>query len=411
MKNLALISWQRTIRSLFLLSLGLAIALITNLPFFMAAAQSTPAQVAPVAKSSAELRGVWLTNVDSDVLFSRDKIDQAVRRLKQLNFNTIYPTVWHEGYTLYPSAVAAESFGKAIAPIPELQGRDMLAEAIELGHAQGLAVIPWFEFGLMSEERAELTRLHPEWLTSRKDGSQVYVYGDRGQHRFVWLNPARPEVQKLLVDLIKEVVTKYDLDGIQMDDHFGMPAELGYDDYTVKLYQKSHKGKLPPENINDPEWTRWRSRFVTDLMVKIFAAIKITKPNIVISLSPNPRAFSYEHYLQDWLRWVELGFINELIVQVYRSEIPAFLSELESPELQEVRKKIPVGIGILTGLRVQNVDMTMIENQVQATRDRNFHGFSFFFYETLGDRDAAFANLMTAPAMRPDKRSIIGQNS
>jgi uncharacterized lipoprotein YddW (UPF0748 family) len=411
MKTLTMTTWQRPIRSLVLIFLGLALALASHLPFSIAAAQTTPKKVEPAAKSSSELRsselrGVWLTNVDSDVLFSREKLSQAVQRLKRLNFNTIYPTVWHEGYTLYPSVVATNSFGKAIAPIPELQGRDMLAEAIELAHEQGLAVIPWFEFGLMSEERAELTRLHPEWLTSRKDGSKVFVYGDRGQHRFVWLNPARPEVQKLLVDLIMEVVTKYNVDGIQIDDHFGMPAELGYDDYTVELYKKSHKGKRPPENINDPEWTRWRSRQVTDLMVKIFAAIKTTKPNCIISLSPNPRAFSYERYLQDWYRWVELGFINELIVQVYRSELPSFLSELDSPELWEIRKKIPVGIGILTGLRVQNVEMNLIESQVQATRDRNFQGFSFFFYETLGDRDLAFANLLPAPALRPDKHSI-----
>jgi uncharacterized lipoprotein YddW (UPF0748 family) len=83
-----------------------------------------------------------------------------------------------------------------------------------------------------------------------------------------------------------------------------------------------------------------------------------------------------------------------------------FKRELERPELQQVRRKIPVGIGILTGLRVLNVDMKLIENQVKETRDRAFHGFSFFFYETLGDRDAAFQALLTAPATRPDKRSI-----
>ncbi|CAN1211747.1 family 10 glycosylhydrolase [Tumidithrix helvetica PCC 7403] len=403
MKKFHTKTWQRPLRSLVSLCLGLAIALMTNLPFFNSFFLAAAQPPAPVAKSASELRGVWLTNVDSDVLFSRDKLSQAVQRLKRLNFNTIYPTVWHEGYTLYPSVVAENTYGKAVSPIPELQGRDMLAEAIELGHEQKLAVIPWFEFGLMSEERAELTRLHPEWLTSRKDGSKVFVYGDRGQHRFVWLNPLRPEVQKLLVDLIMEVVTKYNVDGIQIDDHFGMPAELGYDDYTIALYQKEHKGKRPPEDINDPEWTRWRSHFVTNLMVKIFASIKTTKPNCLISLSPNPRAFSYQHYLQDWYRWVDLGFINELIVQVYRSKLAEFVNELESPELREVRKKIPVGIGVLAGLRVQNVAMELIESQVKATRDRNFQGFSFFFYETLGDRDPAFANLLPAPAIRPSK--------
>jgi uncharacterized lipoprotein YddW (UPF0748 family) len=389
--------WRCRLRSLFLVFLGLAIALATNFPF-LAAAQS--------GLLASELRGVWLTNVDSDVLFSRDKLERAMQRLQRLNFNTIYPTVWHEGSTLYPSSVAKRVFGQSVSPIPELQERDMLAEAVELGHAHNLAVIPWFEFGLMSEERSELTRKHPDWLTTRKDGTGVFVYGDRKQHHFVWLNPLRPEVQNLLVDMIAEVVSKYQIDGIQIDDHFGMPAELGYDDYTVDLYKKQHNGKRPPDDPQDPEWVRWRSHFVTDLMVKIYAAVKTTKPNCTISISPNPMQFSYEHYAQDWYRWVELGFIDELVVQVYRSELDGFLQELNQPELQKVRRKIPVGIGILTGLRVQNVDIKQIESQVKATRDRAFHGFSFFFYETLGNRDAAFQSLLPDMATRPNKQSI-----
>ncbi|HEY9812725.1 MAG TPA: family 10 glycosylhydrolase, partial [Candidatus Sericytochromatia bacterium] len=76
-------------------------------------------------KNTPELRGVWLTNVDSDVLFSRNKLTAAVQNLQQLNFNTVYPTVWNEGYTLYPSTVAERTFGRSLHPEPGLQGRDM----------------------------------------------------------------------------------------------------------------------------------------------------------------------------------------------------------------------------------------------------------------------------------------------
>ena len=59
-----------------------------------------------------EVRGVWLTNVDSDVLFSRDRLNNALQRLSRLNFNTVYPTVWIRGYTLYPSSVAERTVGR-----------------------------------------------------------------------------------------------------------------------------------------------------------------------------------------------------------------------------------------------------------------------------------------------------------
>jgi uncharacterized lipoprotein YddW (UPF0748 family) len=63
-------------------------------------------------------------------------------------------------------------------------------------------------------------------------------------------------------------------------------------------------------------------------------------------------------------------------------------------------------VGILTGLRVQNVDMRQIKGQVKIVRELNLDGFSFFFYETLGNRDASFETLLFAPSSRPDLRNI-----
>ncbi len=418
------ISWLARLRLLFLICLGLAIALILNFNFPFGAVAQTPisdtasntveqSNTPPAIKptNNRELRGIWLTNVDSDVLFSTQRLQQAIKRLKRLKFNTIYPTVWNGGYTLYPSKVAENSFGVAINPIPEIKNRDMLAETIEFGHAQKLAVIPWFEYGFMTEEGSALLRRHPDWATNRKDGSTVFVQGEKDQHRLVWLNPAHPGVQKLLTDLIVEVVTKYDVDGIQLDDHFGMPVELGYDDYTIALYKRDHFGRLPPENIHDTEWVKWRSRIVTNVMQKISKSVRAVKPNCLISLSPNPREFSYKKYLQDWYNWVYLGFVDELIVQVYRDDIDNFKRELERPEWQEIRQKIPVAVGILTGLRIQNVDMRQIKGQVKIARELSFDGFSFFFYETLGNRDSSFESLLFTPANRPDSRNIASVGS
>ena len=73
-----------------------------------------------ITAPTTELRGVWLTNIDSDVLFSRRKLDQAIERLAALNFNTIYPTVWNWGYTLFPSRVAERVTGYRQGLYPDL---------------------------------------------------------------------------------------------------------------------------------------------------------------------------------------------------------------------------------------------------------------------------------------------------
>ncbi len=366
----------------------------------------------------SELRGVWLTTVDSDVLFSRDRLEPALQSLADLHFNTIYPAVWNWGYTLYPSRTAAEAIGHATDPrVPNLQSWDALADLVSLGHKQGLTVIPWFEFGFMTTANSEIVARHPEWISDRQDGTQIW---QDGIYQRRWLNPFMPEVQQFIQSMILEIVTRYDVDGIQFDDHFGLPAEFGYDDFTQRLYQQEHQGQLPPAPDN-AEWTRWRAAKITDFMAQVFHAIKAQKPNVVISLSPNSYPFSYRQYLQDWKTWERQGLIEELTLQIYSDNLQDFTADLARPEVQVAKQHIPVSIGILTGLKDQPVPIAQIADQVKRVRDRQFAGISFFFYESLWNlsaqrsalrsdltfvdnqtRRAAFRRLFSSPADRPN---------
>jgi uncharacterized lipoprotein YddW (UPF0748 family) len=346
-----------------------------------------PAQAQPTAvPADVEMRGVWLTNVDSDVLFTATKLNNALERLTRLNFNTVYPTVWNGGYTLYPSAAAERVIGRAVHPEPGLQGRDVLAETVAQGHARGLRVIPWFESGFMLPLDSELVRRHPDWLTERRNGTRIVM---EGKHQRFWLNPLHPGVQQLLVDTISETVAKYEIDGIQLDDHFGLPVELGYDSYTTQLYWKENQGKYPPNNPRDAKWMRWRANKLTDLVTRIFNAVKARKRDLGISIAPNPFPIAYRDSLQDWRSWERRGLVNELVLQVYRGDIKTFVSELDRPEVIAARSHIPVGVGILQGLKNNPIPVAVVQKQVWAVRQRGFSGMSFFFYESLAGRDEA----------------------
>ncbi len=328
-----------------------------------------------------EIHGVWLTNIDSNVLFKRDRLESAIAELARLKFNQIYPVVWNWGYTTYPSAVAERAFGSAVDPRPDsLQGRDSLAELIQTSHAKGIKVLPWFEFGFMAPEDSGLAMRHPDWLTRKSDGSTVWM---EGNYPRVWLNPFKPEVQQLMRDLVLEIVTKYDVDGIQFDDHFGLPFEFGYDDFTVNLYKQENNGKLPPPNPKDPAWIQWRANKITAFTQQLFRDVKARKSKVVFALSPNNYDFSLNHSLQDWRQWEREGYVEELTLQVYRDSLQSFTNELDRPEVKAARQHIPVAIGILAGLRNKPVSMSQIKTQVQRVRDRQFAGVSFFFYETL----------------------------
>lgn len=387
-------SWWRSLKFKYLPLLFLA-SLITVLladnP--MSAIAQQPVQ---------EIRGVWMTNNDTDILVDHPKLQEAVRQLGLLNFNTLYPVVWNSGYVLYESAVARQA---GIQPFVRkgLQGQDILTDLVTQAHYRGLLVIPWFEFGFMAPPTSELVLNHPDWITQRLDGSQTWI-GAAGE--VVWLNPFHPEVQQFITDLVLEVVTQYPVDGIQFDDHTSLPNEFGYDRYTIALYKQEIKKDVPP-NPQDPEWVRWRADKITAFVTQLNQAVKKRNPKAIFSVAPNPYNVAYNTYLQDWLTWLHKNIVDELIVQVYRPNLQSFIEQIDRPEIQEARQKIPTGVGILSGLRNKPVPIQLIQAKVQAAREHGL-GVSFFFYESLWDnapesiteRQSNFQSLFHFPAFR-----------
>ncbi|MTJ47790.1 glycoside hydrolase family 10 protein [Dolichospermum sp. UHCC 0259] len=360
----------------------------------------TPATAQPA--SDQEIRGVWMTNNDLDILKDRTKVQEAVTKLQQLNFNTIYPVVWNSGYVMYPSQVAKRL---EIQPFvfQGLDGHDILADLIDKAHRQNLLVIPWFEFGFMTPPSSELAMNKPEWLTRKKDGTQTSISAGG---EVSWLNPFHPQVQQFISDLLVELTQKYNLDGIQFDDHMSLPYEFGYDKYTVALYQQETK-KTPPSDPQNPEWVNWRANKITEFMVRLNQTVKQIKPKMIFSVSPNYYNHAYKFQLQDWLNWVRLDIVDELIVQVYRENLGHFVDKLSRPEMEEVKQKIPAGIGVMAGLRTKPVSMQQIQSQVRAAQQRGL-GVAFFYYESLWnteqggltERLAGFKSLFPSPAFR-----------
>ncbi|MBP0003342.1 MAG: glycoside hydrolase family 10 protein [Cyanobacteria bacterium SBC] len=383
-------------------SIDRKIILALGLFFLIVATQLIPVSTLSIDRPTQplpnEIRGVWITNVGSSVLFAPWGIRRALDRLSALNFNTIYTGVWNRGYTFYPSAVNKRVTGIQQAPFFSIvhPGSDVLKDTIELGHHRQLRVIPWFEYGFMVPRQARLALKHPEWLTTHlndtaqntpdwqsifKGNPQAIEDWRKGQN--LWLNPFHPEVQDFILQTIVEVVTNYDVDGIQLDDHFGLPIEMGYDPFTIQLYQQSHQGQSPPANPSDIEWVSWRADRISAFMGKIVETVRSIQSDCIISLSPNSQDFAYHYYLQDWQFWVQQGWIDELVLQVYRSDLSRVRTELDRASVIDARQRIPVAVGLLSGLWRKPVEIDRLQEQVNFVREQNFDGVSFFYWESL----------------------------
>ena len=268
----------------------------------------------PITAGNAEtLKKVGLTALDS---------------LQRNNFTTIYYHARVMCDAMYDSKY--EPWSSFVSPTRgETPAFDPLAFIVENAHARGLEVYAWLNpYRYLNSESQEgwgsaggdknYENSHPEWLIKWKNGSQTWTI----------LNPALPEVKQRIVDVVADILDKYDVDGIVFDDYFyqnGLPTTYDADDYNAYL---AEGGTLSQGD--------WRRENVNDMVRKVNAYIKSTKPWVRFGIGPAGVAASdadvaakygvepcpgsdwqYNEIYSDPLAWLSEGTIDFISPQVY----------------------------------------------------------------------------------------------
>ncbi|MBI5475013.1 MAG: family 10 glycosylhydrolase [Ignavibacteriae bacterium] len=347
-----------------------------------------------------ELRGVWLTNVDSHVLESRGQIAAAMQFLADHHFNLVYPVVWNKGMTLYRSDVMKQSFDIDIDTLTAYRGRDPLAEVIEEAHKRNIAVIPWFEFGFAASHNdrgGHILRTKPHWAAQDREGKLLAKNG------FEWMNAYHPEVQEFMLALVTEVVRKYNIDGVQGDDRLpAQPIEGGYDAWTAARYAGLHNGKMPPWDFREKEWQRWRADQLNAFARKLYRHLKSIKPAVVVSWSPSIYPWSFDEYLQDWRAWISLDssghcYADLIHPQNYRYEIGDYKKTLDTQSRDSMRvnnTRPYLYPGILLNVGSYLMSEEYLQEAIRYNRACGYAGEVFFFYEGLRKENDKMAKLL-----------------
>lgn len=340
-----------------------------------------------------ELRGVWITNVDSDILDSYENIKEGIEFLAKHNFNIIYPVVWNDANTLYPSKVMKETFGWKIDP--RFEGRDPLAEIIQEAHKHNIAVVPWFEYGFAASYKkngGKILKAKPEWAAKDVNGDLLT------KNNFEWMNAYHPEVQQLLLDLIMEVVTNYNVDGVQGDDRLpASPSSGGYSDFTKNLYAQEQNGQMPPNDYKNKEWLQWKADKLTEFAGRVYKSVKKAKPDVWVTWSPSVYPWSKEQYLQDWPAWYKAGYADFFHPQVYRYKFDQYKNTLKEINAEVLGFDNPQKVifpGVLMKVGDYYIDGDHLKAVLKYNREQGFNGEVFFFYEGLRHNNNALADTL-----------------
>lgn len=319
--------------------------------------------------------GVWLTNSPSPLYYDKTTLLKAMDELQQAGFTALYPNVWSRGTTFHRS-----QFAPVEPPLLKAGlNLDPICAISKEGRKRGMKVIPWFEYGLMEPADAAVVKQHPEWVLTRRDGNPVMTMHGK---EMVWLNPAHPGVSERFIGLVVEVMKRCKMDGLQLDDHFAWPVELGYDPYTTALYQQD-TGVQPPKDHTNRYWMTWRRRQLTGLLRELRQRLDDESLPQRISLSPGPFRFAYNHWLQDWELWAVGELIDDLVVQNYAYSLKGFAKDLNQPALRKARQwGLPVQIGVLAGFGKRTTPIPVLAEKKRLSNEQGY-GVIYFYWEGL----------------------------
>ena len=326
----------------------------------------------------SSFKGVWVTNVGSDALKSEANIKDLVYNCKKHQINHLFVVVWNKGVTQYPSDVLKKYIG--IKQEQMLSHFDPLKFLIEVAHRQDIKVHAWFEFGFSfayNDPKSPWIEKYPDWLGRDSEGEILK------KNNFMWWNGLHPGPQKFLLELIEEVVVKYDVDGIQGDDRLpAMPSEGGYDPYTMSLFQKEFNTS-PPKNHKEENWISWRSDKLSKFGKKVYQEVKSINPKTQVSWAPSIYPWSKQEYLQSWPDWITGGYADFIVPQFYRYQLDDYSKIIDQLETQlNLNERKKVYAGVLTALGAgYRINDTPLVDMVNYHRSKGIEGEVFFYYE------------------------------
>jgi len=362
--------------------------------FSSASAQNLRPTAEKPPTANREFRAAWVAtiyNIDwpSAPGLSAEAQQAQLRtlldKMVELNINAIFFQVRPQGDALYASTL--EPWSQWLSgTMGKSPGYDPLAYCIQQAHARGIEVHAWFNPFRALANAASPTC--PSHICRAKPGL-TKRYGS-----LVWMDPAFPETRNQTLAVMMDVVRRYDIDGLHIDDYF-YP-------YPDAKRTKFPDGKTPAQ----------RRAFVDDFVRSMYAGVKQVKPWVRVGISPfgiwrpgvpagtTAGIDACEDLAADARKWLAQGWCDYLAPQLYWRIAPqkqSFTLLLDWWRQQGTR---PVWPGIATQRILSSDDpgrpASEIINQIAATRQigRNWAGHCHWSAKSLQENRGGISTLL-----------------
>jgi len=251
-----------------------------------------------------------------------ESADRTLAKIKDAGFNIFVPCVWHGRGTTWPSLQAPREplWQKRYRP-----GYDPLAYLIKRGHELGIEIHPWVTVNLRQREfLAEFV----------DDGTPEKSF-----------NVHLPEYRIFIINLMLEVISKYDVDGINLD--YIRTLGICTSDYCVRDYRERTGRNLVKDSVllrvSTDAWeniAQWNSSAIDDLVFTFANSARKIKPELVISVDSHAGLNALRLQGTDSIKWANNGWIDAIFHMDYKEEINKTVFDSAIKQMQDPRKLV-----------------------------------------------------------------------
>jgi uncharacterized lipoprotein YddW (UPF0748 family) len=407
------------------------------------------------------IRGAWHRPVEK----TPAAIGETLDRLKAAGMNTVFLETFFHGYTIFPSQTY-QAYGLP-AQNPKFQGVDLLQAWVQQAHQRNMKVHVWFQtfYGGTNAylPPGPILSRYPAWanvqfaaLSPQKLPGTVPAVGQpamNGVSRVYsatakassspsvdsngkptplvvlktpekpvasnlelgayFLDPANPEVQGFLLKLVDEIVSRYDVDGFQLD-YIRYPASFPSDRFSYRkttwgyteVARKAFKAQygIDPADIDpkNPEfenlWKAWNAYKVTQVNQFVQKATQLVhqkKPAVKISAAVFPdadSALAVKH--QDWAAWAQNGWIDFFAPMTLTSATKVVERDTRTM-IGRTAGKVPVYSGIFGPFNNNAAELVL--SQIDTAKQAGASGYVLFDTAHLTSRMLEALTAVQAP--------------
>ncbi len=401
---------------------------VTTAPITTEAVTTVPVTTNPVINPEEprkvtnfeDMKAMWISQFDMNNVYTQDKkqrseasyrklVEKILDNVKKDGINTVIYQIRPNADSMYPSEYYPMSKYVVGAYGREAE-YDPVAIFLELAHERGFSVQAWINpmRGMTKTEIASVSNKFAikKWY-SASDATKNYVPVSGSN---VYLDPGYEEVRNLIVNGAKEILTKYNFDGLHMDDYFYPTQAETFDSASYAIYK---------QNGGTKSLANYRKENLNKLVSALYAMTKSVDKNLIFGISPagNIDTVRSKQYA-DVDTWCgKEGYIDYICPQVYFGlEHGSWDFVKTSQKWQAIIKvdSVDLIIGMTLGKAVNGYDGTgdtyagtgknewinnkdVLKRCLEKTKDfAKCRGVSYFCYQYFYDPVNGKANAKTA---------------